>query len=78
MRRIMLILWVMVVSGCADHSSTRQERHARTAQWFKDWMWKTTDSSDLESEIDKRITDDKQGTIRMLNSWIEKRGDQPP
>jgi len=63
MRRVILIIGVLAMSGCA---SSREERHERIANWFKGW-WKGGDSyqnSSLPSAQDER--DD----IQWLNTKI--------
>lgn len=61
MRWIVLIVGMLAVSGCAF--SAARERHERTAQWFKEWLWKSGDSSSPQSYSDKSMAHHEQTTI---------------
>jgi hypothetical protein len=74
MRRIILTIGILAMTGCAGSSASRQERHQRAVQSFKDWMWKTRDSSFPQSASDKDKAHHEQTTVRTLNHWI---GNQP-
>jgi hypothetical protein len=62
MRRILLFLALLAISGCA---SIPQERYDRIARRLK--FWKNSDSSgdpNLPNEMEER------STIDELNSWV--------
>jgi hypothetical protein len=74
MRWMMLTATMLVLAGCASSDSARSERHQQIVQRFKDWMWKTGDSSTPQSYTDKSMAHHEQTNIRTLNNWI---GNQP-
>jgi hypothetical protein len=70
MRWFILIVGMLVMAGCAGSGSTRSERQQLAVQRFKDWLWKTGDSSTPQSYTDKSLAKHEQTTIRTLNNWI--------
>ena len=70
MRGMILTIGILVMAGCAGCSSNRHERHQRNVQWFKEWMWKTADSSVPQSYTDRSKAHNEQTNIRTLNNWI--------
>ena len=68
MRRLIMILAMISVAGCASMSSP-EERHERIAKWFKEW-WKGSDSSggSYQDESDASKAHHEQTVIRSLNS----------
>jgi hypothetical protein len=68
MRWIILILGMLVMSGCA---STREERHERIAKIFHDW-WKSGDSSghSYQDESDESKAHHEETIVNTLNGWV--------
>jgi hypothetical protein len=66
-----LILGTLVMTGCAELTANRQERHERVAQWFKDWR-KSGDSSShsYQDETDESKAHHEQTIVNTLNGWI--------
>jgi hypothetical protein len=75
MRRVILALGLLAISGCA---STRAERHERMARAFQDWWYSTTSSGDSSShsyqyQNDESKAHHEQTVINTLNGWIGNR-----
>jgi hypothetical protein len=74
MRRKIVIVAMLMLSGCAGVASTHEERQERIANWFRQWWNDDSASSSYKYESDASKAHHEQTVIHELNSWI---GNEP-
>ena len=76
MRWIVLIFGTLVMSGCAELSTSLQDRHERIANALKDW-WKSGHSDagghSYQDESDGSKAHHEQTVVDTLNNWVGNR-----
>jgi hypothetical protein len=73
MTRLILILGILALSGCASMPAP-EVRRERISKWFKSW-WKSNNSPDNASQP---TAEDEVDTVKWLNYEIGNGSDQHP